>query len=72
MGVTPIISETEFKSRLEAVVSSVPPGAIRDHSFFDMPANQPLIAVSLFQGDEGERQYGDIAFVTSDGVVSVT
>ena len=31
-----------------------------------------LIAVSLFQGDEGECQYSDIAFVTSDGIVPVT
>ena len=41
MRVTPIISETEFKSRFEAALSTVPPGAIRDYSFFDMPANQP-------------------------------
>ena len=35
MRITPIISETEFKSRFEAALSTVPPGAIRDYSFFE-------------------------------------
>jgi hypothetical protein len=30
MRVTPIISETEFKSRFEALLSAVPPGDIYD------------------------------------------
>jgi hypothetical protein len=31
-----------------------------------------LIAVSLFQGNEGKCQYSDIAFVTRNGIVTVT
>jgi len=41
MRVTPIISQTEFKSRFEALAGDAPPGIIRDYSFFDMPASQP-------------------------------
>ena len=55
MRVTPIISETEFKSRLEAVLSTVPPGAIRDYSFFDMPANQPPWFDTGLRLEAGER-----------------
>ena len=41
MRVTPILSETEFKSQFDALLRAAPTGVIRDHSCFDMPANLP-------------------------------
>ena len=55
MRVTPIISETEFKSRFEALLSAVPPGDIHDYSFFDMPANQPPWFDTGLRLEAGER-----------------
>ena len=41
MRVTPIASETEFKSRFDAMLRAAPSGVIRDYSFFDLPPNRP-------------------------------